>query len=360
MSASPQSQVAALANKGALVIGDVMLDEYITGKPMRISREAPVPVLELDSKRYIAGGSANPAANIVALGSRAIQVGVIGEDQPGAQLRRILSEQGIDASGVLALGDRPTTVKTRVLAQMGLRFPQQVTRIDTVSRRPISSHTEAALLRFARRAIASVDAVLLSHYHGGLLTEPLVAALRQLCQEHAVLLTADVQGQFETFRGVDVLKCNADDAGRYLRRRLAKDEDFSRAAQELRDALGVKTAAIITRGSQGATLACEGMTAHCPAPKVSDVYDTVGAGDTAIATITLALAGGLSASTAVMLANHASGIVVRHLGNYTPSPAELLGSLMSQSMRAARQTRWCCHRGQPGKPPWRLCIRQRG
>ncbi len=321
------AQVAALANRTVLVIGDIMLDEYITGKPTRISREAPVPVLELESRQYIAGGSANPAANIVALGSRAIQVGIIGDDAPGKRLKRILGEQGIDASGILTLSDRPTTVKTRILAQMGLRFPQQVTRIDTVSRRPIDRETQAAIMRFASGVIAQIDAVLLSHYHGGLLTPSLVAELRLLCHENAVLLTADAQGQFETFRSLDVLKCNAQDAQHYLNRLLASDEDFSRGAEHLRDRLDIRRAAIITRGSHGATLAYEGMTAHCPAPKVSDVYDTVGAGDTAIATTTLALAAGQSPPDAVRLANHASGIVVRHLGNYAPSRAELKRSI---------------------------------
>lgn len=324
------AKAAALANRTVLVIGDVMLDEYITGKPMRISREAPVPVLELEARQYIAGGSANPAANIVALGSQAIQVGVIGEDEPGKRLKRILRDQGIDASGIFALSDRPTTVKTRILAQMGLRFPQQVTRIDTVSRRPIDRPAEAAIMQFASAKVGQVDAVLLSHYHGGLLTPSLVAALRQLCHECAVLLTADAQGQFETFRSLDLLKCNAQDAQRYVNRQLESDDDFRRGAKQLRDLLNIKRAAIITRGSQGATLAYEGMTAHCPAPKVSDVYDTVGAGDTAIATTTLALAAGLSPPDAVTLANHASGIVVRHLGNYAPSQAELARSIRGE------------------------------
>lgn len=322
-----QSLVASLAKKTVLVIGDVMLDEYIIGKPTRMSREAPVPVLELESRQYIAGGSANPSANIVSLGSRAIQVGVIGADEPGQRLTQILSDQGIDAGGLVTRSDRPTTVKTRILAQMGLRFPQQVTRVDTLTRRLIDGETEGLILEFAHRHINSVDAVLLSHYHGGLLRPSLVSKLRQLCQHEAVLLTADVQGEFEIFRGIDVIKCNAEDAQRYLQRDLASDDDFSWAAQQLCDGLGIVNSAIITRGSQGATLSFENSACHCPAPKISDVFDTVGAGDTAIATTTLALAGGASAPNAVMLANHASGIVVRHLGNYAPSAEELRRSI---------------------------------
>ena len=322
--------VARLADKTVLVIGDVMLDEYITGNPTRMSREAPVPVLELESKRYIAGGSANPSANIVSLGSRAIQVGVIGEDKAGERLTSILENQGIDASGLIRCADRPTTVKTRVLAKMGLRFPQQVTRIDTLSRRPIDSDKESQILRFVERRIGELDAILLSHYHGGLLTPALVGKVRELCRQSDVLLTADVQGKFEIFGGLDVIKCNADDAQRYLNRELDSDDDFNWAARQLQELLGIEKAAIITRGSRGATLAVDGNTRHCPAPKVSDVFDTVGAGDTAIAVTTLAMADGIPAVDALMLANFASGIVVRHLGNYTPTPAELTLSICGE------------------------------
>ena len=323
MSQTLKTIVDRFANQKILVIGDLILDEYITGTATRMSREAPVPVLELESKRYIAGGAANPAANIIALGGRAIQVGVVGEDAAGEQLKQILVERGIDASGIIGLADRATTVKTRVLAQMGLRFPQQVTRIDTLSRRPVDDETESRVIDFIGERLADVDAALLSHYDGGLLSPALAQRVRALCAAQGLLLTADVQGNFEAFSGLDVIKCNADDARRYLNRELTTDEDFSEAARQLRDQLGARRAAIITRGADGATLAAKAESAHCPAPSVSDVFDTVGAGDTAIATLTLALSVGAGAAVAVRLANIASGIVVRHFGNYQPSPDEV-------------------------------------
>ena len=319
--------IEQLADKTVLVIGDVILDEYIVGRATRMSREAPVPVLELESKRYIAGGSANPSANIVALGSQAIQVGLTGADEPGKRLVRVLQSQGIDSAGMIRCHDRPTTVKTRILAQMGLRFPQQVTRIDTLSRQAIDQAAEAQIIDFVTGKIGSVDAVLLSHYHGGLLRSSLVRKIRDLCQQFQVLLTADVQGHFDKFGEIDVIKCNAADAQGYLGCHLESDEDFNRAAIQLHRQLNIKRATIITRGHKGATLAANSKTYYCPAPAVSDVFDTVGAGDTAIALITLAFAAHLQAQDAVMLANYASGIVVRHLGNYRPSPAELLESI---------------------------------
>jgi len=327
MSESLKSLVPCLANRTIMVVGDVILDEYVTGRVMRMSREAPIPVLELESKRYVAGGAANPSANIVSLGSRALQLGVVGEDAAGERLKQILADQGIQAGGIISRADRPTTVKTRILAQMGLRFPQQVTRIDSLTRRPIDRETESLIIEFAGSKLDGADAVLLSHYHGGLLTPALVERMRDLCAAYSVLLAADAQGSFETFSRLDVIKCNADDARRYLNRGLASDEDFSEAALQLHDALGIRQATIITRGSDGATLAANGRAVHCPAPQVSDVFDTVGAGDTAIATLALALAAGADPEDAVMLANHASGIVVRYFGNHSPTPAELIGSI---------------------------------
>ena len=332
MSATLKTCVAKLAAKTVLVIGDVMLDEYIAGRATRMSREAPVPVLELESKRYIAGGAANPAANIVGLGSHAIQVGVVGADGSGKQLVELLQTQGTNTAGILICDDRPTTVKTRILAQMGLRFPQQVTRIDTISRQEIDHGTESRIIAFVRQRIDGIDAVLLSHYHAGLLTKSLVRQIRQLCLEHNVLITCDVQGHFDQFTKLDVIKSNAEDAQRYLNCALNSDDDFCWAASQLHQQLDIKRATIITRGNKGATIATGKAIYHCAAPNVSDVFDTVGAGDTAIAVITLALAADVDERTAVKLANYASGIVVQHLGNYAPSPAELLSSIDSDDL----------------------------
>ena len=168
----------------------------------------------------------------------------------------------------------------------------------------------------------------MSHYHGGLLTPPLIRQARVLCQERGIPLTADLQGDFARFAGLDVIKCNAADAARHVNRELISDAQFSQAAKDIREALDIQSAVIITRGGDGATLATESGVRQCPAPRVVDVYDTVGAGDTSIAVITLALAAGSDAKSAVLLANHASGIVVRHLGNYAPSRDELRRSVI--------------------------------
>jgi rfaE bifunctional protein kinase chain/domain len=317
-----KSLIPRLAGQRILVVGDAILDEYLNGKATRMSREAPVPVLEFESRTFIPGGAANPAANIAALGSTAIQIGVIGADSAGENLCEVLRARGIDTGGLITDTTRPTTVKTRIMAHMGLRFPQQIARLDTLSRDPISPVVEQQVFARIREHISSVQAMLLSDYHVALLTEPFVKTIQ--ANASGALLAADAQGQLDKYSGFGLVKCNADEARSYLRREIRGDDDFAAAALELCERLKLTGGMVITRGSDGATVAtCDGAAAHCPAPAVTDVYDTVGAGDTAIAVLTLAVVSGASYTEAAMLANYASGLVVRRVGNYAPTPEEL-------------------------------------
>lgn len=319
--------VARLSGQRVIVLGDVILDEYLIGRATRMSREAPVPVLEFEERRLIPGGAANPAANICALGSTAVLVGVRGDDSEGTTLQAVLHEHGIDAH--LPFDGRATTVKTRVMAQMGLRFPQQVARLDKISRETISRETEKELITLLEQQIASTNAALLSDYHVGLLTQPLIDAARNAANQARIPATADAQGALDKYIGFTVVKCNADEARAYLRRDLESNTDFAEAALELCKKLALTLGMVITRGADGATVgSADGSTIHCPAPAITDVFDTVGAGDTAIAVITLALAAGASLVDATTLANTASGIVVRRVGNYAPTPEELLAALI--------------------------------
>jgi rfaE bifunctional protein kinase chain/domain len=316
--------IPRLSARRVLVVGDVFLDEYLTGEAARLSREAPIPVLEFVSRRLIPGGAANPAATIAALGSQAVQIGIIGADAEGETLRHLLTTHGIDAGALIVDASRPTSVKTRILAQMGLRFPQQVARIDRLSRAPIADTLAAAIAATTATALRAVDAMLLSDYQTGMLTPALVGAIRDAAAATGTLLTADAQGQFDKYAGFGLVKCNAAEASAYLGRVLSSDDDFGDAARALCDRLRLTRAMVITRGADGATFAdSSGAVVHCPAPAVTDVFDTVGAGDTAIAVATLALIAGANLAAAVLLANHASGLVVRRFGNYAPTPAEL-------------------------------------
>lgn len=307
-----------------LVVGDVVLDEYVFGAAARMSREAPVPVLEFTGRRVIPGGASNPAVNIAALGATAAQIGVVGSDPAGDELRAALVARGIDVSGLLTDPLRPTTVKQRIMAQMGLRFPQQIARVDRLSREPASDAVTAALIEAASARIPGASAVLFSDYHNGMLTPPLVDSLRTLADAAGVLLTADAQGDFLKYTGFGLVKCNADEASSFLRRPLATDADFAVAALELRSTLRLTRGMVITRGPDGATVAdANDHAEHIASAHVEDVFDTVGAGDTAIAVLTLCVAAGASLSAAVRVANAASGIVVRRVGNYAPDLEEL-------------------------------------
>jgi rfaE bifunctional protein kinase chain/domain len=321
-----------LAGHRVMVVGDVLLDEYLIGSANRLSREAPIPVLEYERSEMIPGGACNPAANVAALGSAAIMVGVVGEDANARAMRDLLAQKGIDTSGLVADPSRQTTTKTRIMAQMGLRFPQQLARIDRIDRRPVDAQTGDGVIARIHALAPRVDAIMASDYLVGLLSESVINAVRST----QVLLTADAQGLLGSYTEFDVVKCNADEAARYLRKdsELRTDDEFAQAGTQLARTLNLRGAMIITRGPDGITLARadSGPDAaqHIPAPHIEDVYDTVGAGDTVLAVITLALLAGASYADAAVLANLAAGIVVRKVGNYAPSLAELRAAIDEQ------------------------------
>ncbi len=286
-----------------------------------MSREAPIPVLEYENRRLIPGGAANPAANITALGSHAYQLAIVGADDFAVQLKETLQERGIHTAHLITDPQRPTTVKTRIMAQMGLRFPQQVARLDRLSRQPIADDIAQRLLDAVLALRGSLDAVLFSDYHAGVLTPDLVNAVRDALP--GVVIAADAQGELDKYHGCMLVKCNADEARACLKAELQTDDDFNVAARRLYDTLQLTGGMVITRGADGATFATADAVHHSPAPSIIDVYDTVGAGDTAIAVMTMGIVAGASYADAVTLANFASGLVVRRVGNYAPSPQEL-------------------------------------
>ncbi len=329
MAISPETLISWLQHFSAqqvIVVGDVILDEYLIGKATRMSREAPVPVLEFESRREIPGGAANPAVNIAALGAQAIQVGMIGADREGTALREALEARGVDTSSVYVNSKQETTVKTRVMAHMGLRFPQQVARLDRLPREPLSIEAETQIAEAIASRVPAASAVLFSDYQLGLNAPAIIRA-----SENAILRVADTQGNFDKYAGFDALKCNAVEAQTYLRRDLENDTDFAEAARELFTMFGLKRCMAITRGALGATLATAEETLLCPAPATSEVYDTVGAGDTSVAVMTLALASGANPEAAVMLANIASGLVVQRVGNYAPNMSELITAIRGEA-----------------------------
>ncbi|MFN8482658.1 MAG: PfkB family carbohydrate kinase [Anaerolineae bacterium] len=313
--------IPRLATLRIAVLGDVFLDEYLVGRVERVSREAPIPVLEFKRRFTLAGGSANPAHTAVALGARVSVIGLVGADAAAAELRERLTLSGI-GDGLVADDSRCTTVKTRVLAEGMLVFPQQVARLDRLSRAPAQGDVETALVRGVERLIPTVDAVLVSDYKTGVVTEPVVEACRVSAHAHGKLLAVDSQGDLPKFRGFDLVRAGARDAAASLGRSLDGEANYEAATRGLVAELGARVVTI-GRAEEGLSVGWQDGYVHLPAINKTEVYDVTGAGDTQAATLALALAAGATPLQAAMLGNYAAGLVIRKLGNAVPTPDEL-------------------------------------
>lgn len=317
------SLISRIAHLRLLVVGDLVLDEYLIGRVQRLSREAPVPVLEQTRARYVPGGAANPAVNIQSLGGRAVMAGVVGEDAAAAQLRALLTERGVDLTGVITDPARPTSQKTRIVAEGAYVFAHHLARVDRLSRAPVADAEARRLGERITAIMPEVDAVLVSDYRLGVVAPAIVDTVRQQARRHQVLTVVDTQGNLSPFAGFDLLRCNAHEAAAYLGRPLQSDDDFAEALHELVQSLHAR-AAIITRGEAGLSgLAAGEEVFHLPARNRTQVFDVTGAGDVLIAVATLALAAGLDLRAAAALGNRAAGVAVTRLGNVAVTPADL-------------------------------------
>jgi rfaE bifunctional protein kinase chain/domain len=317
-----------LAGQAVLVIGDLILDEYIVGAAARVSREAPVIIVEERRREWLIGGAAMPALNVRRLGGRAVQVGVVGPDDAGRQLLGLLREAGVDVAGVAVDPDRRTTTKTRIVAEGFLVFPQQVARVDRLDRHPLSPPVERAVLAQAARAAAGARALLVSDYKNGVVTPGVIAGARDLASRAGVLLAVDTQGDLDRFAGFDLVKCNHHDAAAFLGRPLDGEEQARAAIVEIQRRLGAPEI-VITRAGEGVSFysAAEGY-GHLPPTNRTEVFDVTGAGDTVIAVLTLARAAGASLRAACRLANLAAGVVIRKRGNQPITREELADEVM--------------------------------
>lgn len=315
--------VAALSGHRIVVVGDISLDEYLYGRATRLSREAPIPVLELLRRTILLGGAANPARNIVALANAAAQIGIVGQDIEGDQVFALCAESRIDASGIIRSADRPTTRKTRILADDAPRLPQQVARLDRLDRSPITQADENDIITRLTAAVPHADAVICSDYQLGLLSPRIVATVRELCRQHRKIFAVDAQGNSQLYTDADLFRCNNVEAAAALNMTLQNEDDYRRGLHLLRERLNARLV-IVTRGPQGLALlgaACPFTT--IPAQQQSEVYDTTGAGDTFVAVATLALCANLDPLSIARIANAAAACVVRRFGNAVVTPDEL-------------------------------------
>jgi D-glycero-beta-D-manno-heptose-7-phosphate kinase len=317
--------VGALRSRSVAVIGDVMADEYVYGRVARISREAPVLILEYDSTEIVPGGGANAANNVAALGGRAMLVGVVGRDAPGRRLVDAL-EARVDRRGVVRATAGATPVKTRILAGGIHSAKQQVVRIDRAVTDGPDRASRRAFEDKALVAATKADAVLLSDYGGGLITPALVSKIKAAVKKRGrgVPVLVDSRYRLLEFRGLTACTPNESEVEQALGVRINdRMATLERAGRTILERTGMR-AVLITRGSRGMALfRPDAPTVHIPIVGSDEIADVTGAGDTVMATMTLALAAGASFEAAARLANYAGGIVVMKRGTATVSGEEL-------------------------------------
>lgn len=305
-----------------LVIGDLILDEFIWGKVSRISPEAPVPVVWVNSESFMPGGAANVANNIHALEAKAFICGVIGSDERGRILTDELRRKNIDVEGIVIDNERPTTLKTRVIAHH-----QQVVRIDREKIDEIDDNIIGQILTFLKEKISLVDAVLIEDYGKGLVVPRLIQEVVSLAQKHGKIIVVDPkENHFSFYQNVTLITPNHYEAGRATGKEIKTEEDLEAAGRALLANQNCQ-AVLITLGEDGMRLfEGKGQSVHI-STVAQEVFDVSGAGDTVVSAACLALAAGSSMSEAAHIANYAAGIVVGKVGVTVATQEELLERL---------------------------------
>lgn len=328
----PIARVRELLAEGSrqriLVLGDVMLDWFIWGRVDRISPEAPVPVVEFQNENFMPGGAANVARNLAVLKNPVSMVAPIGRDSYGQRLKSLLESERVNCRGLLAQSKRPTSIKTRIVAHQ-----QQVVRVDREEREAIDDATVARILGIVEKQISRTAAIILGDYGKGGVTQPLLDGLKTICHEHGVWISLDPKPVHKVdISGLSLITPNRKEAFE-----LAGVDDGHTGVHPLEDKALMQVARTLQRKLKAAlmliTLGDQGMLLCHPGEKpfhvpttAQEVFDVSGAGDTVIASFTLAIAAGASPVEAAIFSNHAAGVVVGKMGTATCSPRELLAS----------------------------------
>src|SRR5246127_2046002 len=324
------------------VFGDLMLDRYLWGTATRLSPEAAVPVVDFVEQSECLGGAGNVAANLAALGARISAFGIMGEDEPGAALRRCLRQAGIADQGVIADKSRVTTVKTRVIARH-----HQIVRIDRERREPVAAPVEEKLFRRLLASLKTLHGLVFSDYDKGLITDAFADRVLSACHQLQVpVFVKPKTSRLYAYRGARVIVCNAKEAGFFVTHSLQDEKSFEEAGRALLAHFGC-SAVLITRGEKGLSIFEESSPRHITIPATSfevtyarvgqsgverdatgrQVFDVTGAGDTVLSVLSLAVAAGAALPDAAVLANTAAGVVVGKLGTASVTVPELTSAL---------------------------------
>ncbi len=307
-----------IAGRHVLVIGDVMMDEYVWGNVRRISPEAPVMVVEVDRESYMPGGAANVVNNVQALKGKTSMIGVIGDDEHGRRLAACLSDTGVDVSGLVIDHARPTTRKTRIIAHS-----QQVVRVDRESRRKLSGSVMKKVAALVEERLPSVDIIVFSDYDKGMASSALVNSVIEGARKHGKRVVVNPKPRnARQFKTAAIISINQSEAEGVSGIGITDQRDLRRVSARLLSLLKPE-ALLITRGPQGMrVLTADGDAEDIPAHLV-EVYDVAGAGDTVVSVMALSLASGAEIREAAVLANCAGGAVVRKVGVATVTLAEI-------------------------------------
>ena len=316
-----------MPEKNILVIGDMVADVYVDGRISRISREAPVLILEKAGEKVVAGGAANVVANAATLGAQVYAVGVIGDDAYAESLRDTLKNFGVHIEGLVRDKSRPTISKTRIIAGGRATVSQQIVRIDSESKEPLSKKVEAELLTKIDKILPKVDGIIMSDYGSGTITANARKLITRYALKKKLPSIVDSRYNIGDFAGVGYIKQNDSELGAFVGSALNTVTDLIEAGTQLLTKLNVD-GVLITRGDKGMSLfERNGATHHIPVSDMSEVFDVSGAGDTCVAAFLLSLTAGAQPVLAAKIANIASGIAVRKLGTSTVSANELIAKL---------------------------------
>lgn len=323
--------IKKLGEAKILVIGDLALDEMVYGDTERISREAPVLILQHTHTNFILGGASNAAHNVSTINNGKVSViGVIGDDYNANDLKNAFVEAGIDCKSLITDKERKTITKTRISGSCSHSITQQIVRIDRQTNSPISTETELKIIEKIEKMIPEFDAIILSDYHIGTLSNNIINRVVETAKKYSKKVVVDAQKDLNRYKGTYSMTPNLPDTQKYVGFYLNKKEDFLKAGNKLIEETGANNV-LITCGADGMVVIERGNKyTHIPVFNKSKVFDVTGAGDTVTATYTLALAIGAEPVYAAIIGNIAAGIVVKHFGCATTTIDEILSATPSR------------------------------
>lgn len=323
--------VKKLGNAKILVVGDLALDEMVYGDTERISREAPVLILQHTHTKFILGGASNAAHNVADVnGGKVSVIGVIGDDYQANDLKQAFCEANIDCSSLITDKTRKTITKTRISGSCSHSITQQIVRIDRQTNAPISKETEKKLIDEIEKLVPQHDAVILSDYHIGTLSDNVISAVISTAKKFNKKVVVDAQRDLNRYYGVTSMTPNLPDTQKHVGFYLKNKEDFMKAGNILLEQSGAE-AVLITCGADGMVVVDNnGKYTHIPVFNKAEVFDVTGAGDTVTALYTLALAAGAEPVYAAIIGNIAAGIVVKQYGCATTSIDEIIKSIPTE------------------------------